>query len=443
MQTSRTRDRDYLRAALVGACALLAALAVLIFKQAADVRDLNARLSAVYQKAFYETCELMEGMSTNLRKLLVTGSAQQEQLLLSEIARQAQGAQDDLSQLPLGEEAVSATIKFVNQAGDFATALAGDLAGGAAISDADYENISTLSESAGRLSARLGQLLSRYESGEDIFAGDMGETGQESLYPLTDPAVPYPALLYDGPFSDAAGQTEYRALAGLPDVDAAGAERALRAYLGAGAVTELRLEGESSIPVDCYEFSVTANGYSMSASVTQAGAQVLYMLPNEDVTDVALTDAQGVEAARAFLAARGYGEMRESYFSRYDGILTVNFAAVQDDVVLYPDLVKVQVSLRDGAVIGLEAGGYLRNHVEREFTLPALSEEEALARLGGRLTAEEARLCVIPENAEEYLCYEIQAFDESGEYLVYIDAQTGAEREILEVISEENGTLVM
>ena len=29
MQTSRTRDRDYLRAALVGACALLAALAVL------------------------------------------------------------------------------------------------------------------------------------------------------------------------------------------------------------------------------------------------------------------------------------------------------------------------------------------------------------------------------------------------------------------------------
>ena len=100
---------------------------------------------------------------------------------------------------------------------------------------------------------------------------------QESLYPLTDPAVSYPALLYDGPFSDAAGQTEYRALAGLPDVDAAGAERALRAYLGAGAVTELRLEGESSIPVDCYEFSVTANGYSLSAGGHESGrAGALY-----------------------------------------------------------------------------------------------------------------------------------------------------------------------
>ena len=248
MQTSRTRDRDYLRAALVGACALLAALAVLIFKQAGDVRSLNARLSAVYQKAFYETCELMEGMSTNLRKLLVTGSAQQEQVLLSEIARQAQGAQDDLSQLPLGEEAVSATIKFVNQAGDFATSLAGKLAGGAAISDADYENIATLSESAGQLSARLGQLLSRYESGEDIFAGDMGETGEESLYPLTDPAVSYPALLYDGPFSDAAGQTEYRALEGLPAVDAAGAERALRAYPGRGGGDRAAFGGREQHP---------------------------------------------------------------------------------------------------------------------------------------------------------------------------------------------------
>ncbi len=384
MQSSRLKDRDYVRAALIGACALLAALAVLIFKQAADVRTLSARLSAVYQKAFYETCELMEGMSTNLRKLLVTGSAQQEQILLSEISRQAQGAQDNLAQLPLGEGAVSATIKFVNQAGDFATSLAGRLAGGSAISDADYENIATLSETAGELSVGLGELLARYEAGEDVFSGDYAETGEESLYPLTNPATSYPTLLYDGPFSDAAGQTEYRALQGLAEVDQAGAERALRAFLGTEAVTELRFENESSIPVDCYEFSVTANSYSLSAGVTKAGGEILYILPNEDVTDVVLTDAQAVAAARAFLTARGYGSMQESYFSRYDGILTVNFAAVQDDVVLYPDLVKVQMSLRDGVVIGLEAGGYLRNHVEREFTLPALSEEDALARLGGR-----------------------------------------------------------
>ena len=116
---------------------------------------------------------------------------------------------------------------------------------------------------------------------------------------------------------------------------------------------EIRFERESSIPVECYEFSATANGYELSAGVTKAGGQILYLLPNADVTEVNLTDQQGVEAARAFLTSRGYGQMQESYFSRYDGILTVNFAAVQDNVTLYPDLVKVQVSLRDGAIIGI------------------------------------------------------------------------------------------
>ena len=101
MQKMRVRDRDYTKSALFAACALLVGLLAFTFKQGTDVATLNTRLSGIYQKAFYETCELMEGMSANLRKLLVTGSAQQEQMLLAEISRQAQGAQDDLAILPL------------------------------------------------------------------------------------------------------------------------------------------------------------------------------------------------------------------------------------------------------------------------------------------------------------------------------------------------------
>jgi len=343
MQKIRVRDRDYTKSALFAACALLVGLLALTFKQSTDVATLNTRLSGIYQKAFYETCELMEGMSSNLRKLLVTGSAQQEQMLLSEISRQAQGAQDDLAILPLGENAVSATIKFVNQAGDFSTSLAGRLAGGGAISTADTQTITTLSETAAELSVGLGQLLTRFESGENVFLGAYDETGGENLYPLTNPATAYPVLLYDGPFSDSIGQTEFRALKGLADVSRQDAERALRAFVGMDAVTELTFDGESQIPVSCYEFSLTANGYRMSAGVTKAGGKMLYLLPNDGVTDIRLSDSQAVDAARAFLISRGFGDMKESYYSQYDGIMTVNFSAVQDTVVLYPDLVKLQV----------------------------------------------------------------------------------------------------
>ncbi len=442
MQRGKILDRDWSKVLAVAASVLLTAMLVLTFAQAGRIRLLNARVSAIYQKAFYETCELMEGMSANFRKLLVTGSGQQQQILLNEISRQAQGAQDNLATLPLGDEAVSATIKFVNQAGDFATSLSSKLAGEGTISEEDYDTISTLSTSAADLSIGLGQLLTRYENGEDVFAGDYVSSGDESLYPLTNPAGEYPVLLYDGPFSDGAQGGTFLALEGLSSVTPEEAAKRLTAFMGT-QLENLSLDGESQIPVDCYDFSFSANGYSLTAGVTKQGGEILYLLPNDDVTAIQLTDQEAVERARAFLISRGFGQMEMSYYSRFDGILTANFAATENNVVLYPDLIKVQISLADGQVIGLEAGNYLRNHVQRDLKLPALTQEEAVSRLSGRLVSQSVRLCVIPENTREVLCYEIHATDGANEYLVYIDAATGQEREIMQIISEENGTLVM
>ena len=170
---------------------------------------------------------------------------------------------------------------------------------------------------------------------------------------------------------------------------------------------------------------------------------MLYILPDTPVETANLTDRQAIDAARAFLLARGYGELELSYSSRFDGILTVNFAAVQSGVVLYPDLVKVQVSLADGSVVGLEAANYLNNHVERALSLPTLSEDEALARINPQLEPERVRLCVIPENDSEYLCYEITARRGEETFLVYVDAETGAVRQLMQLLSGDNGALVM
>ena len=112
-------------------------------------------------------------------------------------------------------------------------------------------------------------------------------------------------------------------------------------------------------------------------------------------------------------------------------------------MVLYPDLVKVQVSLVDGTIIGLEAANYLMNHVARALEIPALSEQDAVSRVGGALTPVSARLCVIPENTSEYLCYEVRATSGQDPFLAYIDAMTGIERRLMQEIDSENGAKVM
>lgn len=436
---SHVRSRDWARVLNVALAALLAGVLAFSWAQTARLTEADARLNAVVQKAFYETCELTEGVSVNLRKALVAGETGQLQALLGEVALQTQGALSNLALLPLGQETVSGTLKFINQAGDFATALSARLGNGGQLGEADREALSRLSETAAAFSVRMGRLLDRYERGEAVFDAS-GETGGEDLYPITGPATDYPTLLYDGPFSDGRTDGEYKALAGLTAVDEATARQALAAFTGA---TEVAFTGESEIPVACYEYALSLNGYRLSAGVTKAGGEVLYMLCDSAAGEAVLSDAQAADAARAFLLSRGYGDMALSYSSRFEGILTANFAAVQDGVVLYPDLVKVQVSLADGTVVGLEAAGYLMNHVPRALSLPKLGEADALGRIGGALTPVSARLCVIPENDAEYLCYEVRATSGADTFLAYIDAETGAERRLMQVISDEGGSKVM
>ena len=424
----------------VAMAVLAAVLLAFSFIQTDRLAKANARISASVQKAFYETCELTESMSVNLRKLLVAGDGGQMQQLLSDVSRQAQGASGNLGMLPLGEESISATLKFINQVGDFAESLSVRLADGGAISSDDYHTISSLSENAAAFSVGMARLLEKVERGEVALDGSQA-AGDESLYPLTNPAAEYPTLLYDGPFSDGLHGGEFKSLDGLPAITADEAKQSLSAFIG--GVTEISLTGEGSVPVDCYEFDLVANGYPLSASVTKQGGKVLYILSDADVAEGGFATGQLLDAAEAFLVSRGYGAMEMSYYSQHDGILTANYAAVQNGVILYPDLIKVQVSAKDGAVIGLEAAHYLMNHVERTIELPAITEAEALVHLGAQLDAEDVRLSIIPLSAGEALCYEIRATDGANEYLVYIDALTGAERELMQVVSDESGSLVM
>ena len=437
----RTLRLNWTYTALALLAILLVCMVVLNVARSEELAAAQTRISAVYEKAFYETCELTESISANYRKLLVAGDAAQMQSLLGEISRQTQGASSNLALLPLGDETVSATIKFINQAEDFAESLSQRIASGGEVTDDDYETMEQLSESAARFSVGLMRLLERFERGEAVFnADDFSESGDESLYPLSSEAGEYPVLLYDGPFSDGSRSGTYEMLSRLGEVSAAEAEARLRAFI---SVDELEFTGESHPEVDVYEFHVRSGNYWISAGVTKKGGQVLYLLPETDETQVNYTDTELCDIAQAFLLSRGYGLMEMSYYSRYGGILTINFAAMQDGVVLYPDLVKVQLSMRDGRVIGLDAENFLKNHVSRVLTVPAVSQEEAMLRVGSRLTPLAARLCVIPQGLAEVLCYEVSAVDGDSEFLVYVDAQTGAERELMQLISRNNGTLVM
>ena len=153
---------------------------------------------------------------------------------------------------------------------------------------------------------------------------------------------------------------------------------------------------------------------------------------------------QARQNALKFLHDRGFGEMSPTYFLHQENSITFNFASVQNNVILYPDLVKVTVALDNGEIIGTEATGYLMSHRQRDLPEPKMSKEQAQAAINPGLTVSGGRLVLIPSGVTgEKLAYEFPAKQGEASYLIYVNALNGREENVLMLIENSDGTLTM
>ena len=135
--------------------------------------------------------------------------------------------------------------------------------------------------------------------------------------------------------------------------------------------------------------------------------------------------------------------MEPCFVQQYDGMAVANFAAVQDGVTLYPDQVKVQVSMDSGRVVGAECSQYLANHTRRTDVTPTVTAAQAREMVSPKLTIKSERLCVIPLDAGEALCWGFSCTDGAADYWVFVNAKSGETEQLLRVIATEQGEAAM
>ena len=406
-------------------------------------------LEEIYQSALMETTEQMQALSLALEKVLVSGDAAQCTRLLSQISQLSDDVRRNLTFLPLSHEAMVPTLVFANQLAEYAGTLLPVLVEQGALPTQDAAQLETLLTDCTQLGTQLAlaqqslqeQRLALY-TGEQVFTA-VSASDSRPLEALGDQdhGMQYPTLIYDGAFSDA---RHLGAPKGLPEgtVTQDEAVAIARAFVGEERVISARNAPATSGALPAWGVTVVTQDLQLNLEITTQGGKVLWMMPESAGFTPALEEARCRELAAAFLREKGFGEMVCTHAQRYEsGIMVLNFAAEQDGVLLYPDLVKVQLRLDTGDVVGLEANNYWMNHVERELDPPALTAQEAAALLAPGLDTQSNRLCVIPYRDGEQLCYEFTVCKGDGTYLIYLDADTGKEVELLKRIDTEQGVL--
>ena len=407
--------------------------------------------------AFYELTTAVSELDSALQKAQYAATPVFLEVLCTDIYGKAVAAQMALGELPESYAILPRTTAFLARVGDYAGALSKSAAMGGQYSEETYTTLTALAHASAALSRSLLDLESDLSGGSvsitelllleqalaDETADGSAAEGGTAFQSMEADFPEVPTLIYDGPFSEHLGEKEPLALAGLPEVSRDEARAAAADFLGLRPhiLTPVG-EGQGALPV--WGFSTTVDAGELYVEVTRQGGKVLSLFTSRTPADAVLSTQEALDIARSFLAQRGYHSMEETYYTQQGNILTVNFASVQNHVLCYPDLIKVSVAMDTGAITGFECHGWIMNHTPRSFDTPAISVEDAENKLSPHLQVVSRQMTLIPTKGRyEVLCHEFKCRTEQGSHvLVYINAITGSEEQILLLLEDEHGTLV-
>lgn len=411
-------------------------------------RNKDILISNGYVRALEDLSAAADNISSTLEKQLYAGTPEQQSKLADKLFNEASSAKSAMLQLPVQELSLENTYKFLSQVGNYAQSIAKKSAAGKEISNDEYNNLKSLRKYAETLSSDLWSLEKSVSSGEinisDISNNDNTNYAEvtEGFTEFEESFESYPRLIYDGPFSDHIMEKEPQMLKDKNIVSKSKAlERAsMTLNVSANDLTNVTERG-GDLPA--WIFSDSENG--VSCAVTKQGGMVSYFIKSRQPENVSLSTKEAVKNAEEYIANSSYDNMKVTYYEKQDNVVTVNFAYCIDGITCYTDLIKVSVALDNGEILGFEASGYIVNHQKRAFPDEEFSIRDCREKLSPMLKCIGENRALIPSDGDsEVYCYEYKCTSEDGRnVLVYFNAQTGVEEQILILLENESGTLTI
>ncbi len=412
-----------------------------------------------YNQSLYELINYVQNVETYLAKSVISTTPEHGAETLTNVWREANLAQAYLAELPVNTNELEKTEKFLNQVSDYSYSLSRKNIYNESLTQEELDNLNELYNYSVELENTLAQLSTDMESGRiswkqltqktnNAFAQQVSNISLDSFSNLEENFHEYSGLIYDGAFSEHLTSKEKKGLTG-EEVSEEDAKKVVENFVGAENIKEISLNGESeNTEILTYDFSVNLqdgrDDNKMSISISKKGGHIVYMSYNRDINAESMNEEEAVAKAKEFLVSREIENMKETYYIKEGGMLTINFAYEQNGVIIYPDLIKIKIALDNGQIMGMETSGYLNSHYVRNIENPKITLEEAKKTLNKKLEVESEKLAIIPtEYQTEILCYEFKGKVNDKNYIVYINAENGREEDILLIVDTGNGTLTM
>ncbi|MBT2698918.1 germination protein YpeB [Bacillus sp. ISL-40] len=168
-----------------------------------------------------------------------------------------------------------------------------------------------------------------------------------------------------------------------------------------------------------------------SMDITKKAGHPIWFINHRDVKKQVLSLNDADNKAATFLKETGFKDLEIFESTQYDNIGVFNFVSKINGIRIYPESIKVKVALDNGDIIGVSAEEYLKSFQTRKIEKPAISLEQARAKVNPNFKVMEDRQAIIINDLnEEVLCYEFLGTIDDDTYRIFINAKSGVEEDV-------------
>lgn len=410
-------------------------------------------------RAIYELITNVNNIDTLVTKLRITNDNNFNLSLIARMMAESNSAKDNLSMLPVNQNSMKNVSKFLSQVIGFSEMLVSNEGN---LTKEDRENLEKINNVANNLNNVLQEIYVKLNDGrikwnevEKVATKELNDDKNElkltGIEKLHDSLEDYEGLIYDGAFSSHIVNNEPKGLTDRIVTVETATEKVKQVVKNMNTkeqyeIGEIKYNGEVEGNVTVYDFDVKVKNkdFNVDVQITKHDGKLILLLSDREAKEKKIEIETAKELGDKYLKSLGLEQFEPTYYLTTDNMITINYAAVQNNVILYPDLIKVKIAEDNGEICSVECSGYIFNHVKRDNVVPILTEEEARNKVNSNIDIKYSGLAIIPlENKEEVLTYEFRGKINDKEVLVYINAITGKEENILLILKTPGGILTM
>ncbi len=450
------------------------------FKKNDEKNKLLLKQENTLQQAFYELTSDLQQLEVSISKAMVASTEGQKQEVYANVWRQSSNAQQNLAKLPLSGDPLVKTQKFLNQMGDFSFTL---------LKNNNVENmenqmsnlhnrVKLLTEQLQNMESKISQekypWVKMIKDDNRDFSSATKQLPTNTFSNIEDQMQNFPQLIYDGPFADENLTRKPKQLEGkiITESQAILITKKFLNLEGKNVkyeVTDIKKEinniaensrnedkkenikkqlDNGNQQVETYMVRIIPQneeiGNQSYISITKKGGKVIWMINTRKIKEKNMNLEEAKEKALNFIKQKGLTNFKATGVLRNYNQAVVSFAGIKDNVVVYPDLVKIKVALDNGEIVGYEGRKYIYSNHERTLPEIEISMEEAIETLNNNFEIIKSNKAIIPlASGKEVLTYEFYGSLNDMKYIIYINVKNGEEEKILRVIENENGILTI